>query len=441
MLDYNDPEKAVQLLVELSDSYSSVTSTNDINVNNVNLFGWSCSKSMGHVPQDIPCTGDRVTLENSSVCAVRILRSTKSGKSFFCDGKNLGDAFLFHVSIMPRSHMHLVPCSGSYTYLTQLETKSRGKTKNYRDAFSLLQRKIIEWCFSYFFGHSETREISGLLLSKNFPSLLALEYTQREYIIEEAVKNYSSGQLLYFNESIVSRIRGRHWILPPPRRCSDLRIEDSFERSLSTCWVSLRQSVSGLLQSLKIIADRIEAGYHVKSLVMLQCLSIVRSVLDFAIHSVEKYCQLYESSSRKNDLRDISMLVCQAALEIRSNFSTPHTINRSLDVYSLFSQAPDPETPVLACSIPSLCINIQSFEVDEMESNCLTAVTSERSDFTALALGWLTNINTGAFGEVFEFTDKDELQFIIPSSDAMGTEFDALQAVYAAARKRRRRDP
>lgn len=466
-------ERAVQFLVSSSADDGSKKAHFTVDPqprNGLQILRQSPGKMMGALPHVIPSVGEFIHIRRSTSNGVYYIQSNQTGTAALCREPHGTIRGLLQAHKLSNKNMiHFTPCRRSYSVIAHVSPPSVQNfrySKNFKYLIALLQKKMIEWCFDYFARNRRTNEIPEALLCKHFPALLAFTSDEREVCVEEAI-SYSFGMLILFHKTIVLRSRTRNNLAFPLLTSREEEMVSIFEQSLHNCWLACQHPVTEILRCFSELSREISLGYTLQSTTIQQCIAIVFPIVRFAIRRTRMsiideifYTNLYlllqcgemrrisESFHRNGRaplrIMDADMLTA-FALQPRSQYVTENAedrteknIERSLDVYSLFSQTPEDHS-VEDSGIPLLCVD--RITLDSSTTYFHPEDLCDASFKFNIPAQFFKNLSYDEMEDSFSTESEDffHLTLRVPlQEESRCTEEDALEAVRASARKRRR---
>lgn len=452
----SNAEKAIQLLVRQSSGSQlrSTTFTNDSRAEDaVNLLKWDSRKTMGIVFHEYPPKGSTLICEETPHPKVARLRSKYMGSSLFCQERGISS--ILYVQTSPRGAMHIKPCRAEYTFLSHVYPGASSVlfTRNMLDAF---QSEITRWCFAFFVCYPNAVNIRVSELSRRFTALSAFTDEERNFVLEGAVNERSMGLLGLFEGYIVLRTRNRVNVEASLFLSEGVGVHHSLpmERFLANCWICCKKPLTTLIDAIRLIRDRLSNGYQVVSPAIIRSVLIVVSLLRFVItrnkgaNSFEFFlsnlyllstdpltykiieCNNYEECLNLDEGTWISN-----SLEEHYYYAgeSKHQGDYSLDVYSLFSQSPDGD-PITASDLP--CIKIEK-QTNKSEVSHQDPNGAELFFDNSKKLLFLSSLDFDSFPRLLD-NGNSHLRLTLHRTKEKPGEAEALEAVRAAARKRRR---
>lgn len=457
-------EKVVQYLSNSDTSSYSLTVDNETK-DVVKLIRWSQKKCMGVLPSRFPEVGEILRFKKSSQTGVYLLQDKLSNASFICHDDRASKVPIFYFQCGSRPMIHVMNCEASYTYVIPSVCAKTTSVLNFTYLLHLFQKKIVQWCFSFFSCNVGTHIISECGLSRRFPALLALTPEERDICVDEAVSSLSMGALVYFNKSVLWGSRERKRINVTLLSSAELALTEDFERHLANCWISCHHHLTNILTSLSTLQRRVNEGYVMKSTILVRSIAIVLSIVSFALYyngSTKSPDRFFKHLSLLTQLNTVDLQMVKAicdtevspraneevghiflAVALKTRFfsaalpSTPHG-EQSVDPFSLFSQLPQ-KNKVALPAVPFFSIEYSNLKSEQLD----TLPTSARllPMETQIPLS-LKNFIIGKFDLCFlRKLDEESLGLIIRANYQRGrnreAEDDALEAIRVSARKRR----
>lgn len=330
------------------------------------LVKWSSKKNRGVFPSALPSSAETVTVHDTSQQKVKCLTSRRTGSSLIYE-ENMVPYLLFFDGSQKK--IAISPVAASYTFITELPYSIPLEPKNFTYLISLFQKQIVHWCFFFFVKNLKVNEISEKRLVQRFPALLSFALPERRACVEEAIHLFSMKMLMVFNQSILLRVNGSRLPVTPFLTPGEIVEEEAFERSLANCWMCCRRPVTVILNAFSTLSKKVMSGYEINSSLMRECVELVLGVVCFLLRSRRvadlvdlrtSFLFLRMNSLQRSELLELfrwkrsRYLQKESAIDFFSNLAMQNpfqlqsiaTNDHSLDIYSLFTQAPEEETPI-----------------------------------------------------------------------------------------------
>lgn len=330
------------------------------------LVKWSSKKNRGVFPSSVPSSAETVIVHDTSQQKVKCLTSLRTGSSLIYEENTAPYLLFFDDS---QKNIAISSVVASYTFITELPYSIPLEPKNFTYLISLFQKQIVHWCF-FFFGKSlKVNEISEKRLVQRFPALLSFALPERRACVEEAIHLFSMKMLMVFNQSILLRVNGTRLPVTSLLTTAEMVEEEAFERSLANCWMCCRRPVTVILDAFSTLSKKVLSGYEIKSSLMRECVELVLGVVGFLLRSRKvadvvdcrtSFLFLRMDSLQRSELMDLfrwkrpRYLQNETAMDFFSNLAMQNpfqlqsiaTNDHSLDIYSLFTQAPEEEISI-----------------------------------------------------------------------------------------------
>lgn len=401
------------------------------------LMKWSAKKARGVLPSVLPRSGETISLHSTTLQPrVKWLAARRSGIFLAWHERMTPPSLLFFSGA--EQAISVSPSAASYTYVTVAPCCMPLVPRNDKYFITLFQKKMVDWCFFFFHKNMKSNEISEKRLIYRFPALLGFTIVERRACIEEAMELFSMNMLIVFNTSILLRARTKCLPFTSLLSPEEMIVEEALERSLTNCWMSCRRPVTEILDALGVLSRKIQKGYHVKSSLILESLALVLGVVAFAVYPTTKAAQLMDyfnaflffkmnpficgdliSAFRQKSFRILENspemeVFLTAALQ--NPFCSVHGSenDHSLNIYSLFTQAPEEDPPTSGASPSILRIDL-TYKVEHCHippGPKARKISSELNDYFLL-----TQNNFEEFSSCFaaKNTDGGSLSFDLRS--------------------------
>lgn len=459
----NNSKSYAELVVEYLVSATSSSSTPDLfsfsfldEERNYRLIKWSAKKARGVLPPVLPNSGETFFIRSTAQRSVKNVKSRHCGQYLVYEERIVPSLLFFSGT---QKAISLSPSVASYAFVTVVPYSVSSQSKNFYYLFSLFQKEIIHWCLFFFSKELKANEISEKRLTQRFPALLALNLSERSACLEEAVHLFSMNMLRVFNRSILLRSRMRRLPVAPLLTPLEMIREKAFERALSNSWMCCKRPVSEVLRAFSVVSKRIQEGYTMKSSLMQECFAIVLGVVSFAVVPATEAGKLVDyfnsflflkldpslsvemmQGFRRKRLNILDnnpevKLFLTAALQDPFSSLQASANDYSLNIYSLFTQAPEEELPFCDASGSMLRID-GAYKVEHLQTLPSSKACKISSQTNAQFILPHNNFEVFSLCVAPKSTDDESLSFDLRS---IRKERDSEEEALAAIRARKRR--